>query len=66
MRLAEFNKYNGTGARMLDFIYHMTLKLLKNMPSLTQRYKRCHYVVSTNLLHDVISLPDATSCDKFL
>ena len=23
----EFNKYNNTGARMLDSIYHMTLKL---------------------------------------
>ena len=26
----EFNKFNNTGARMLDSIYHMTLKLLKN------------------------------------
>ena len=25
-----FNKFNNTGARMLDYIYHMTLKLLKN------------------------------------
>ena len=25
----EFNKFNNTGARMLDSIYHMTLKLLK-------------------------------------
>ena len=24
----EFNKFNKTGARMLDSIYHMTLKLL--------------------------------------
>ena len=24
----EFNKFNNTGARMLDSIYHMTLKLL--------------------------------------
>ena len=24
----EFNKYNNTGARMLDSIYHMTLRLL--------------------------------------
>ena len=23
----EFNKFNNTGARMLDSIYHMTLKL---------------------------------------
>ena len=26
----EFNKFNNTRARMLDSIYHMTLKLLKN------------------------------------
>ena len=25
----EFNKFNNTGARMLDSIYHITLKLLK-------------------------------------
>ena len=27
----EFNKFNNTGARMSDFIYYMTLKLLKNV-----------------------------------
>ena len=26
----EFNKFNNTEARMLDTIYHMTLKLIKN------------------------------------
>ena len=26
----EINKFNNTGAGMLDSIYHMTLKLLKN------------------------------------
>ena len=26
----EFNKFNNTRARMLDSIYHMTLKILKN------------------------------------
>ena len=26
----EFDKFNNTGARMLDSIYHMTLKLLTN------------------------------------
>ena len=25
----EFNKFNNTGARMLDYIYHMTLILIK-------------------------------------
>ena len=24
----EFNTFNNTGARMLDFVYHMTFKLL--------------------------------------
>ena len=27
--LNKFNKFNNTGARMLNLIYHMTLKLLK-------------------------------------
>ena len=26
----EFDKFNNTPARILDFIYHMTLKVLKN------------------------------------
>ena len=26
----EFDKFNNTGARMLDSIYHMTLKIFKN------------------------------------
>ena len=26
----EFNKFNNTGAQMLDSIYHMTLKFLEN------------------------------------
>ena len=26
----QFDKFNNTGARMLDSIFHMTLKLLKN------------------------------------
>ena len=26
----KFNKFNNTGARMLDSIYHMTLKSIKN------------------------------------
>ena len=27
----KFNKFNNTGAQMLDSIYHMPLKLLKNL-----------------------------------
>ena len=26
----EFDKFNNTGARMIDSTYHMTLKLIKN------------------------------------
>ena len=26
----EFSKFNNTGAQMLDSIYHMTLRLIKN------------------------------------
>ena len=29
----EFNKFNKTGARMLDSIYHMTLRILENLIS---------------------------------
>ena len=37
----EFNKFNNTGARMLDSIYHMTLKLLKKVLGMkTSRF--CH------------------------
>ena len=28
----EFNKFNNTGARMLDSIYHMALRLLSFLP----------------------------------
>ena len=34
----EFNKFNKTGARMLDSIYHMTLRLLLNLISGVKRY----------------------------
>ena len=57
----EFNKFNNKGARMLDSIYHMTLKLLKNciflrenikiLPSFTQRYSGCHKVSRKSVNH---------------
>ena len=34
----EFNKFNNTGARMLDSIYHMTLRLLLNLISGIKTY----------------------------
>ena len=55
----EFNKFNNTTARMLDSIYHMKLKLLKNqifgvknikiLPCFTQLYNGHHYVTLLNL-----------------
>ena len=54
----EFNKFNNKEARMLDFIYHMTLKLIiialwsvnVNMLSFfTQRCNVRHYITSQNL-----------------
>ena len=51
----KFNKFNNTGAQMLDSIYHMMMisKILKNcifgvkrqdFPYFTQHYNGCHYV----------------------
>ena len=57
--LYEFNKFNYAGARMLDSIDHMNLKILKNRifdvktPSLSlllQYYNGRHYVTSLNRL----------------
>ena len=55
----EFNKFSNTGARMLDSIYHMTLKLIKKrnfwhenvkiLSSLTQRYNRRLYITLRNM-----------------
>ena len=55
----EFNKFNNTGARMLDSIYHMTLKLkiaflrenVKILPSFTQRYNGRHNVSRKSINH---------------
>ena len=61
---------------MLDSIYHMTLRLLKKRYNFvimyatllwtTKRFPKIDkpLVVLQILLHDVISLPDATSYDK--
>ena len=61
---------------MLDSIYHITLRLLFNLISVVKKLYFCHYVRKvvmdiitfpttcsglSSLLHDVISLPDATS-----
>ena len=57
----EFNKFNNTGARMLDSIYHMILKLIKNrihwrenvkiLLSFTQGYNGRHNVSRKSVNH---------------
>ena len=48
----KFYKFNNTRARMLDSIYHMTLRLLWNLISAVKMLKFCHYV--RNIVMDVI------------
>ena len=45
----KFNRFNNTGARMLDSIYQMTLKLLKNHIFGVKTSRFCH------LLRNVIN-----------
>ena len=57
----EFNKFNYTGARMLDSIYHMTLNILKKcilvcehvniFSYFAQRYNGRHYVSRKSVNH---------------
>ena len=56
----EFNKFNKTRARMLDFIYHMAFRLLRSLISavkdiiiLSLRTQRCYgrYNVSRKLIN---------------
>ena len=75
----EFNVLNNTGARMLDSIYHMTLRLIKNRILGVQASRFCHLLRNVIIdvitfttsglsisLHSVIPLPDATSCDYYV
>ena len=50
----KFNKFNNTGARMFDSIYHMTLKLLKNLIFGVKTSRFCHLL--HNVRMDVIML----------
>ena len=51
----EFNKFNNTRARMLDSIYHMTLRLLRNLISGVEMLQFCHYV--RNVVMGVFTFP---------
>ena len=49
----EFNKFNNAGTRMLDSIYHMTLKLIKNLICDVNTSIICHLLRS--VIMDVIT-----------
>ena len=52
----EFNRINKTGAGMLDFIYHMTLKILKNCIFGVETSRFSH--ILRNVIIDVITFPE--------
>ena len=52
----ELNKLNKTGGRMLDFIYHMTLKSIKNRIFGVKTSRFCHLL--RNVIMDVINYPE--------
>ena len=52
--LQQFNKFNNTGARMLDSIYHLTLKLLKNHIFGVKASRFCHLLC--NIIFNGITL----------
>ena len=51
----EFNRFYNTGARMLDSIYHMTLKILKNCIFGVKTIRTSH--ILRNVIMDVITFP---------
>ena len=50
----EFDKFNKTGARMLDSIYHMMLKLFSNHIFGVKMSRFCHLL--GNSIMDIIML----------
>ena len=48
--------YNNTGAGMLDFIYHMALKLLKIAFFDVKTSGFCHHLLLRNVMMNVITL----------
>ena len=52
----EFNKFNNTGAWMLDSIYHMTYTLLWNLIPGTKKLLFCH--CARNVIMDVVMFPE--------
>ena len=54
--LLLFRKFNNTGARMLDSIYHMKLKLIKNHIFGMKTSRFCHLL--RNFILDIIMFPE--------
>ena len=52
----EFNKFNNTGAQMIDSIYRMTLKLNTNRIFGVKTSRFCHHL--GNVIMDVMTSPD--------
>ena len=52
----EFNKFNNSGTRMLDSVYHMTLKIRKNciLGVKTSRFS----LILRNFIMEVIKFPE--------
>ena len=48
----KFNKFNNAGSRMLDSIYHMMFKLIKNYIFDTKVSRFCHLLC--NIIMDVM------------
>ena len=55
LSLNEFNKLNNTRARMLDSIYHITLKLIEIAFFGVKTSRFCHLL--RNVITDVITFP---------
>ena len=53
----EINKFNKTWARMLDSIYHMTLRLVSNLISAVKTLYFCHYVRNV-IINAIITFPE--------
>ena len=50
---SKFNNFNNTGTRLLDSIYHMTLKLLKNLIFAVKTSRFCHLL--RNVIINIIA-----------
>ena len=59
----KVNKFNNARARMLDFNYHMTLRLLINLISAMKTLYSCHYIL--NVVMYVLRFVDSNAWQYF-